>query len=117
MALPEAENAALYGKCNNPFGHGHDYILYLSVAGRPDPRTGRIIPPGELDAYVQERLLRIYDHSDLNTDVPEFAGVPTTENLAADADRRLREAWPFPAATLERVSIQETERNRIELRK
>jgi 6-pyruvoyltetrahydropterin/6-carboxytetrahydropterin synthase len=116
-ALSEERNAELYGKCNNPYGHGHDYILHISVAGEPDPQTGRILDIGALDRYVEAQLLQLYDHCDLNTDVPGFAGVPTTENLAVDSDRRLRMAWPFATASLDRVYIQETERNSIELRK
>jgi 6-pyruvoyltetrahydropterin/6-carboxytetrahydropterin synthase len=116
-SLSEARNAELYGKCNNPYGHGHDYELHLSVAGEPDVKTGRIIDIGLLDRFVRQELLNIYDHRDLNTDVPGFVGVPTTENLAIDSDRRLRAAWPFGPASLERVLIQETGRNSIELRK
>lgn len=115
-ALSEAENDALYGKCNNPYGHGHDYVLHISIAGTPDPQTGRIVDIGALDRYVYDRLLSIYDHRELNRDVPGFKGVPTTENLAIDSDRRLRAGWPFGSAALQRVSIQETDRNRVELR-
>jgi hypothetical protein len=68
-----------------------------------------------LDRYVQEQLLRLYDHSDLNSDVPGFQGVPTTENLVRDSDRRLREDWPFRHASLEDVFIQETDRNSVAL--
>jgi 6-pyruvoyltetrahydropterin/6-carboxytetrahydropterin synthase len=109
------QNAELYGKCNNPYGHGHDYILHISVTGEPDERTGRILNVGELDRYVSERVLSLYDHSDLNRDVPGFAGVPTTENLALDSEKRLREQWPFATAGLDRVFIQETDRNSITL--
>lgn len=115
--LTEVENDALYGKCNHPYGHGHDYILHVSVAGEPDPETGRIVDIGALDRYVHQRLLNIYDHSDLNTDVPGFAGVPTTENLALDSDLRLRGAWPFETGSLDCVRIQETGRNSVELRR
>lgn len=114
-SLSTACNSELYGKCNNPYGHGHDYILHLSLNGEPASDTGRVVDLGALDRYVQETLLSIYDHSDLNTDVPGFAGVPTTENLAIDSDRRLRAAWPFAPVSLDRVLIQETGRNRIEL--
>jgi 6-pyruvoyltetrahydropterin/6-carboxytetrahydropterin synthase len=106
----------LYGKCNNPYGHGHDYTLHLSIVGEPDEQTGRIVDIGALDRYVQESLLRLYDHNDLNTDVPEFAGVPTTENLALDSEKRLRRGWPFIHAPLHRVFIQETDRNSIATR-
>ena len=115
-SLTEAENAELYGKCNNPYGHGHDYILHLSLAGEPDSKTGRIVDLGALDRYVRDRVLKIYDHSDLNADVPGFQGIPTTENLAMDSDRRLRSAWPFHPASLAGVRIQETGRNSVELR-
>jgi 6-pyruvoyltetrahydropterin/6-carboxytetrahydropterin synthase len=87
------------------------------LEGEPDSETGRVVSPGALDRYVQETLLSLYDHSDLNTDVPGFAGVPTTENLAIDSDRRLRRSWPFAPVSLDRVLIQETGRNSIELRK
>jgi 6-pyruvoyltetrahydropterin/6-carboxytetrahydropterin synthase len=116
-SLSEEKNAALYGKCNNPYGHGHDYALHISVAGDPDAGSGRLVNLGALDRYVEQRVLRVYDHSDLNQDVPGFAGVPTTENLAADCDRRLRAGWPFESVRLERIFIQETDRNSIELRK
>jgi len=115
--LSEEQNTALYGKCNHPYGHGHDYVLHVSVAGEPDPATGRVVDIGALDRYVQERLLGIYDHADLNSDVPGFTAVPTTENLAIDSDRRLRGEWPFRNASLDGVVIQETCRNSVELRR
>ena len=115
-SLSEEQNAQLYGKCNNPFGHGHDYVLHISVTGEPDPATGRVVNPGELDRYVRQVLISIYDGRDLNQDVPDFSGVPTTENLAIDCERRLRERWSFERARLDRVLIQETGRNSIELR-
>jgi len=115
-ALNDAENATLYGKCNNPFGHGHDYVLHVAVRGQPDPATGRVVNIGALDEYVHENILSIYDHSYLNFDVPEFTAVPTTENLAAETDRRLRVSWPFRPAVLDGVFIQETDRNSVELK-
>ncbi|MDZ4802644.1 MAG: 6-carboxytetrahydropterin synthase [Bryobacteraceae bacterium] len=117
--LSEAENAEMYGKCNNPYGHGHDYVLHVSVSGEPDAGTGRIVNPALLDRYVQERVLRIFDHRDMNQDVPDFEGVPTTENLAYDVARRLRANWEGTfgrAAALDRVFVQETPRNTFELR-
>lgn len=114
--LTEAENRDLYGKCNNPWGHGHNYLIHISVRGVPDGGTGRILSPGALDRWVQDRLISVYDHRDLNTDVPDFPGVPTTEILALDAERRLRAGWPFPEAELDRIRVQETPRNTFELR-
>ena len=114
--LSEGENQSLYGKCNHPYGHGHDYVLHVTLAGDPDSETGRLVNIGALDRYVEDRILRIYDHSDLNQDVDGFLGVPTTENLALDGERRLRSAWPFPDVALEGISIQETGRNSVELR-
>jgi 6-pyruvoyltetrahydropterin/6-carboxytetrahydropterin synthase len=112
--LSAEQNEQLYGKCNNPYGHGHDYILHVSVTGDPDPDTGRVVNIGDLDRFVHESLLRFYDHADLNHDVPDFQGVPTTESLAADCMKRLKNSWPFRQARVERVRIRETERNTVE---
>jgi 6-pyruvoyltetrahydropterin/6-carboxytetrahydropterin synthase len=117
--LSEQDNAELYGKCNNPYGHGHDYVLEVSVKGPVDAVTGRLVSIGALDGYVHERVIEPMDHRDLNQDVfgPD-APVPTTENLAIEVARRLRESWPasFGGAVLDRVWIQETKRNTFELR-
>lgn len=117
--LTPEQNRELYGKCNHPYGHGHDYVLHVSVEGPVDAATGRVVNPGAMDRYVEQRVLGVFDHKDMNTDVPDFQGVPTTENLAADIERRLRRGWQtnFPApARLERIWIQETPRNTFELR-
>jgi 6-pyruvoyltetrahydropterin/6-carboxytetrahydropterin synthase len=117
--LTAEQNAELYGKCNNPFGHGHDYVLEISVRGAADPVTGRVVNPGKLDAFVNERVLDIFDHRDMTTEVPELAGkVATTENLALDIERRLRHGWRerLGPADLDRVQVQETRNNVFELR-
>jgi 6-pyruvoyltetrahydropterin/6-carboxytetrahydropterin synthase len=116
--LTEDENRALYGKCNNPFGHGHDYVLRVTVSGPVSDAWGRVICPGELDRFVQQRVIDVFDHRDMNTDVPGFEGVPTTENLATDIERRLRRDWEdsFASVALERIWLQETPRNTFELR-
>ena len=111
------ENAELFGKCNNPYGHGHNYFLEVTVEGSIDPATGQVVPIGQLDAYVQQRVVEPFDHRFLNTEVSEFSAlVPTTENLANVAVARLQDGWPqtFPRLSLRRVHIQETERNRFE---
>lgn len=117
--LTEAQNGELYGKCNNPYGHGHDYLLEIGVRGPVSEETGRVVDPGKLDRYVQDRVLSVFDHKDMNRDVPEFAAwVPTTENLTLDIERRLRVGWTasFSGVVLDRVRVRETRRNSFELR-
>ena len=113
-ALSVEQNRKLYGKCNNPYGHGHDYVLDVTVAGSPD-ESGQIVGRDALDALVGERILARFDHHNLNMDIAELAGVvPTTESLAVVIERGLRERWPLPAK-LDRIRISETERNIFEL--
>jgi 6-pyruvoyltetrahydropterin/6-carboxytetrahydropterin synthase len=123
--LDEARNFEVYGKCNNPYGHGHNYLLEVAIAGAPSDVTGRLMPLGELDRFVERVILKVLDYRDLNTQVEEFSTlvptlVPTTENLAAIVVARLSKAWPvaFPgsAARLEMVRIHETGRNIFEVR-
>jgi 6-pyruvoyltetrahydropterin/6-carboxytetrahydropterin synthase len=105
----------LYGKCNNPYGHGHDYVLDVTVAGSPD-ESGQVVRRGALDALVRERILARFDHHNLNTDIAELAGVvPTTESLAVTIEKALADGWPLQAK-LDRVRISETERNIFELK-
>lgn len=116
--LSEERNRELYGKCNNPYGHGHNYVLRVTVSGAVEESSGRVVSPGALDIFVRQRVLDVFDHRDMNRDVPGFRGVPTTENLAADIERRLREDWErvFAPAALDRIWLQETPRNTFELR-
>lgn len=113
-ALSPEENARIYGKCNNPFGHGHDYILDVTVEG-PVDEAGQIVNRSALNAVVAKQVLARVDHRDLNSEVPELAGhVTTTENLAFAVERMLRNGWTLPAK-LVRVRIAETARNTFEL--
>jgi 6-pyruvoyltetrahydropterin/6-carboxytetrahydropterin synthase len=117
--FPDAWNREIYGKCNNPFGHGHDYVLEVSVRG-PVDGTGRAVDLAALDALVRARVLEPFDRRNLNADVEEFrAIVPTTENLALEIGRRLKESWPrvFPGPwpALDRLRIEETRNNTVEL--
>src|SRR5713101_5784474 len=115
-ALTADENRRLYGKCNNPYGHGHDYVLDVTVEGSPDA-SGQLVNRGALDSLVTERVLARLDHRNLNTDVPELAkSVPTTENLASAIQDFLAADWPLEAR-LQRVRISETDRNIFELEK
>jgi 6-pyruvoyltetrahydropterin/6-carboxytetrahydropterin synthase len=113
-ALTAEENRKLYGKCNNPYGHGHDYVLDVTVEGLPD-ESGQVVGRDALDALVGERILTLFDHHNLNTDIAELAGmVPTTESLAVTIEKVLMAGWPLPAR-LDRVRISETDRNMFEL--
>ncbi|MDZ7640377.1 MAG: 6-carboxytetrahydropterin synthase [Bryobacterales bacterium] len=99
-ALSERENEETYGKCNNPYGHGHNYVLEVSVQGMPDSKSGRVIALRDLDALVDAGVLRVYGGKNMNFDIDAFAGerVPTTENVAADIRARLEAGWPETGA-------------------
>jgi 6-pyruvoyltetrahydropterin/6-carboxytetrahydropterin synthase len=110
--LSEEENARVFGKCNNPYGHGHNYVLEISISGHIDPETGMIANLADLDAFVDREVLQEMDCRSLNEDVGAFRKtVPTTENLCTEIFRRLKK---FPSAKLERVRIQETSNNSFE---
>jgi 6-pyruvoyltetrahydropterin/6-carboxytetrahydropterin synthase len=110
--LNEEENYRVFGKCNNPYGHGHNYTLEVSLVGEIDPATGMIANLSDLDAFVQRHVLDELDQCSLNEDVPAFRNkVPTTENLCMEIFRRLK---PFPHARLTRTRIEETDKNSFE---
>ena len=107
--LSEEENARVFGKCANPYGHGHNYVLEISVSGEVDPATGMIANLADLDGFVEREVVEVFDHRSLNEDVAEFHDVvPTTENLCIEIFNRLKS---FPKAKLERVRVQETTNN------
>lgn len=111
-SLSEEQNYRLYGKCNNPYGHGHNYVLEVFVSGRVDRATGMIANLADLDGFVEREVLEPFDHKSLNEDVAAFHDlVPTTENLCVEIFRRLK---AFPKAKLERVKVQETSNNSFE---
>lgn len=113
-ALTPEQNARLYGKCNNPFGHGHDYVLDVTVEGQPDA-SGQLVNRESLDAVVAGQVLARLDHRNLNGDVAELRGkVATTENLASSIEKMLAGGWTLPAR-LARVRVSETDRNTFEL--
>lgn len=123
-SLTEAENRAIFGKCANPFGHGHDYALDVSVSGPLDVNTGRIIDLDLLDTLIHRSILEPMEHRNLNIDIAEFQGplVPTTENLAIVIRDRIAGVWgtyfdesKFPEAALEKIRIEETKRNIFEV--
>ncbi|MGA3097276.1 MAG: 6-carboxytetrahydropterin synthase [Bryobacteraceae bacterium] len=119
--LSEEENQRVYGKCNNPYGHGHNYVLEVSARGPLDPATGRAVDPAALDRLVERQVVAAFDHRNLNVEAPVFAdAVPTSENLAVEICRRLKAAWnaefPNEWPQLDRVRIAETANNIFEIR-
>jgi 6-pyruvoyltetrahydropterin/6-carboxytetrahydropterin synthase len=119
-ALNEAENCRVYGKCNNPYGHGHNYVLRVSALGPADPVAGQAVNVPLLDGLVEREILRHVDHRNLNADVDWFGEeVPTSENLGLAICRRLKCKWSEVFAggwpRLDRVCIEETPRNIFEI--
>lgn len=119
--LDDEQNQRLYGKCNHPFGHGHNYVLDVSARGPLDPATGRAADPEALDALVRRHVLADFDYRNLNVEVPAFArSVPTSENLALEIGRRLKHNWKtaFPGEwpQLDGIRIVETRKNIFEIR-
>lgn len=110
--LSAEENSRVYGKCNNPHGHGHNYVVEINVSGRVDPATGMIVNLADLDGFVEREVIEAFDHRSLNEEVPAFRDqVPTTENVCMEIYRRLRH---FSKARLERVRVEETGNNAFE---
>jgi 6-pyruvoyltetrahydropterin/6-carboxytetrahydropterin synthase len=111
-ALSAEENRAAYGKCNNPHGHGHNYVVEVLVGGVVDPETGMVLNLAQLDEVVRNRVTERFDHTNLNLD-PLFQNrVPTTENLCR-AVFELLDGRVEPA-NLVQVRVEETENNFFE---
>jgi 6-pyruvoyltetrahydropterin/6-carboxytetrahydropterin synthase len=110
--LSEEENRRVYGKCNNPHGHGHNYVVEVNVSGTVDPGTAMIANLTDLDSFVEREVIEPFDHKSLNEDVATFReSVPTTENVCKEIFERLKH---FPKAKLERVRVEETGNNTFE---
>ncbi len=114
------ENQRIFGKCNNPHGHGHDYVLEVSVRAPLERGAGRGFPLAALDSLVRREVLSAFDRRNLNADVPDFAAVaPTTENLALNIRERLARGWvaafPHGGPGLEWLRVRETKRNTFDL--
>ncbi len=109
--LSEEENRRIFGRCNHPNGHGHNYVLEVTVRGEIDPRTGMVMNLADLKLIIQERSLDVVDHKHLNLDLPVFQKlVPTTENLAVVFWRLLEPALPRQNLLYE-IKLHETENN------
>ena len=111
-AMSDTENAATYGKCNNPYGHGHNYALEVTVSGQVAEATGMVCNLVDLDGFVHSEILERFDRENLNLR-PEFDRiVPTTENLCTTIYDILQRG--FTQAHLERIRIEETMMNSFE---
>jgi len=111
-AMSEAENRATYGKCNNPYGHGHNYMIEVTVSGPVDDQTGMVCNLVDLDSFVHAQIIERYDHQNLNL-LSEFKKqVPTTENLCIAIYEIMKRG--FKAAHLDKVRIEETMMNSFE---
>ncbi len=118
-AFSAEENRRVYGKCDNPNGHGHNYLMEVTVAGAIDPATGMVFDLAALDGIVAERVLEPFDHKNLNLDVESFRGqIPTTENLCVAIYQLLRtpleKSGVDHGLQLERVRLEETSLNSFE---
>jgi 6-pyruvoyltetrahydropterin/6-carboxytetrahydropterin synthase len=110
--LSAEENSRIYGKCNNPYGHGHNYTVEVRFSGAIDPATGMIVNLADLDSFVNAHVLEPFDHRSLQDDVAAFGDVvPTTENVCREIFTRLQR---FPSAKLEAVRVEETSNNSFE---
>ena len=99
------ENRRIFGKCNNPNGHGHNYTLEVTVKGEVDPRSGFVVDLKQLKEIMHREVLDAMDHRFLNKEVPEFVTkIPTTENIAIAVWQRLQPASPAAAVTRWRSS-------------
>jgi 6-pyruvoyltetrahydropterin/6-carboxytetrahydropterin synthase len=107
-AYDTAQNRAVFGKCNNPHGHGHNYTVQVTLSGQVNPATGMVCDLGELDAFAQTNLLDRFDHTNLNTLDCFAKKVSTTENLSIEIYRIFQD---FTSAHLEGVHVEETSNN------
>jgi 6-pyruvoyltetrahydropterin/6-carboxytetrahydropterin synthase len=108
-ALSAEENRAAYGKCNNPHGHGHNYVVEVLVGGEVDQETGMVVNLAALDEVMQKEVIGRFDHTNLNMDSLFVNLVPTTENLCRAVFGLLKDA--LPVGELEYVRVEETENN------
>lgn len=108
--LSDEENRALFGKCNNVHGHGHDYVLEITVKGDPDPRTNCVVDVESMDRAVDERIMKPFDHVYLNLDTEEFKHKnPSSENMVMVFWDKL--AGSFGTAKLDRIRLWETSKS------
>ncbi len=115
-SMSEEENRALFGKCANPNGHGHNYVVEVTVRGQPDAATGRIVNIRELESVVKEQVVDRFDHKHLNLDCPEFVDVnPSVENITTAIWKLLD--GRLESARLSKVRVWETPKTYAEIEK
>ena len=107
-SLSAEANQATFGKCNNPFGHGHNYTVTVTFSGPVDPDTGMVADLADLDRFTQQQLFEPFDLTNLNTLAPFASVVPSTENLTLELHRIFT---AFPQARLEHTHVEETNNN------
>lgn len=111
----EEKNNEVYGMCNNPLYHGHNYILEVTICGEPDPETGYLIDLKKLKEIINEKIIKYVDHKNLNLEVEFLNGViPTAENLAIAFWKQLEKY--IPKGQLYSIKVYESERNIVEYR-
>lgn len=109
-ALSDEENKRIYGKCNNPYGHGHNYYLEVTVEGEPDPKTGMVMNLKDLDDIIEEQVVSKADHHHFNHDVEMTKDViPTVENLVIVFWKVLEDK--IPNGKLKCIRLWESENN------
>lgn len=112
-AWDDAKNAAVFGLCNNPNYHGHNYTLYVRITGEIDPNTGYVMDLKDVNAMIKELVIEPFDHQNLNLDVPEFRNtIPSAENIARVIYDKFRLTLK-PAFDVQ-IVLYETENNFVE---
>ena len=108
-ALPEAENRRLFGDAANPYGHGHNYVVEVTLEGDPDPVSGMVLDLKELKSILNAQVVDSFDHRFLNKEVPPFdRTIPTVENIAIEIWNRIEPSLSRPPAKLHAVRVYET---------
>ncbi len=111
----DEQNDRVFGKCNNPAGHGHNYYVEVTVAGEVDPETGYVVDLKELKRVIHTHVIDKLDHRNLNTDVDFLTGVnPTAENIAIGIWKQLVDR--MPQGRLYQIRLYETEKNIVDYR-
>jgi 6-pyruvoyltetrahydropterin/6-carboxytetrahydropterin synthase len=116
-ALSEEVNRATFGKCNNPFGHGHNYVVEVTLSGPVDAVTGMVVNLSDLNLFAQREVLDLFDHANLNTLEAFRDRVTTTENVCVEMwsiFSRFAESKDYPQVRLQRIAIEETGNNSFE---